>query len=235
MHIPDGFLDPKIAGGLAGLASLVLGYCLSKVKQAVTAVVPEAALAVAGKGLRSISLGSKRALTKFGESLILKMGAVASLVFAAQMFNFPIDSGTSGHLIGGVLAVVILGPFAGALVIAAVLAVQSLFFADGGIIALGANIINMAVFGALASYYIYLGLKKILPEITSLMFTAWLSVVMAAFLCSLEIGASGSVAFGLIIPAMLKTHAVIGLAEALITVALVNLSRQMMPHEEEDQ
>jgi cobalt/nickel transport system permease protein len=234
MHIPDGFLDPKIAGGLAGAAVGVLGYCLSKVKQAITAVVPEAALAVAGNGLKSISIGSKRVLTKFGESLLLKMGAVASLIFAAQMFNFPIDGGTSGHLLGGVLAATILGPFAGSLVIAAVLGVQSLFFADGGLIALGANIINMAFFGAFVSYYILTGLKKIIPETPSIMFAAWLSVVLAALACALEIGFSGTVGLGTAITQMLRIHVVIGLAEALITVALLNLFRKMLPAGEEE-
>jgi len=84
-------------------------------------------------------------------------------IFAAQMFNFPINKGTSGHLIGGVFASVLLGPLEGVVVIAVVLIVQSLFFADGGIMALGANITNMAIFGSFVSYYIYAGLKKIIP------------------------------------------------------------------------
>jgi len=233
MHIPDGFLDPKIAGGLAGLAAMVLGHCFSRVRQAVTAVVPEAALATAGKGVRSILTGSRRVLTEFGQSFILKMGAVASLVFAAQMFNFPINSGTSGHLLGGVLAVVLLGPFAGSLAIAAVLVVQSLFFADGGLLALGANLINMAVFGALISYYIYFGIKKLFPEWLAIMVAAWLSVVLASFICALEIGFSGTIPLGTAIPAMFRVHALIGVAEALITIALLNLFRQTMPAEEE--
>lgn len=233
MHIPDGFLDPKISGGLAGIAAVVLSYCFSKVRQAVTAVVPEAALAAAGKGAQSIMVGSRRVLTKFGQSFILKMGAVASLVFAAQMFNFPINSGTSGHLLGGVLAAVLLGPFAGSLVIAAVLLVQSFFFADGGLLALGANIINMAVFGALISYYIYVSLKKFFPEWLAIMVAAWLSVMMASFICALEIGFSGTIPLGTAISAMVRVHAIIGLAEALITVALFNLFRQVMPAQEE--
>lgn len=235
MHIPDGFLDPKLSGGLAGIAALVLSYCFSRVKQAVTAVVPEAVVATAGRGLQSIGLGAKRALTKFGGNLILKMGMVASLVFAAQMFNFPINNGTSGHLIGGVFSVVLLGPFAGSLALAAVLVVQSLFFSDGGLLALGANIVNMAVFGALLSYYIYAGLKKVLPERLAIMISAWLSVVAAAFICALEISFSGTVAFGAIVPAMFKIHAVIGVAEALITIALLDLFRQMMPVENDPQ
>jgi cobalt/nickel transport system permease protein len=235
MHIPDGFLDPKISSGLAGLAGLVLAHSLSKVKQAATVVVPKAALAVAGKGARSISLGSRRVMTKFGESLLMRTAAIASLIFAAQMFNFPITGGTSGHLIGGVLAVVLVGPFAGTLAIAGVLIVQSLFYADGGLLALGANIINMAVCGALVSYYVYSWLNKTMPEWLSIMITAWLSVVMASLICALEIGFSGTIAFGAVIPAMLKVHALIGLAEAMITLALINLFRPMMPASEEKQ
>ena len=228
MHIPDGFLDPKLSSGLSGLAGLVLAHCLSRVKQAVTAVVPQAALAAAGKGARSISLGSRRVITKFGESLLLRTAAIASLIFAAQMFNFPIAGGTSGHLIGGVLAVVLVGPFAGTLAISAVLVVQSLFYADGGLLALGANIINMAVCGALVSYYLYFWLNKTMPEWLSIMITAWFSVVLAAAVCALEIGFSGTVALGAVLPAMIRVHSIIGLAEALITIALVNFFRPMM-------
>jgi cobalt/nickel transport system permease protein len=234
MHIPDGFLDPKISGGLAGVAGLVLAHCFSKVKQAATAVVPQAALAAAGKGARSIGLGSRRIVTKFGESLLMRTAAVASLIFAAQMFNFPIAGGTSGHLIGGVLAVVLVGPFAGTLAVASVLIVQSLFYADGGLLALGANIMNMAVIGALASYYLYSWLKKSLPEWLSIMITAWASVVLASVLCALEVGFSGTIALGSVLPAMFKVHALIGAAEALITIALVNLFRPLLPAEEKE-
>jgi cobalt/nickel transport system permease protein len=229
MHIPDGFLDPKISSGLAGVAAVVLAHCLSKVKQTATAVVPLAALAVAGKGARSISLGSRRVMTKFGESLLMRTATIASLIFAAQMFNFPIAGGTSGHLIGGVLAVVLVGPFAGTLAIAAVLIVQSLFYADGGLLALGANIINMAVCGALVSYYVYSWLNKTMPEWLSIMITAWFSVVMAAMACALEIGLSGTASLGVALPAMLKVYSLVGLAEALLTIALINLFRQFMP------
>ncbi|MDD5593575.1 MAG: energy-coupling factor ABC transporter permease [Candidatus Margulisbacteria bacterium] len=235
MHIPDGFLDPKVSGGLAGAAAVVLGYCFSKVKQAVTAVVPQVALAAAGKGAHSLAFGSRRVMTKFGESQLMRMAAVASLIFAAQMFNFPIAGGTSGHLIGGVLAVVLLGPFAGALSIAAVLIVQSLFYADGGLMALGANIINMAVFGALISYYVYFWLSKILTEWLSVMIAAWLSVILAALACALEIGLADTIAFSTVVPAMIKVHAVIGIAEALITIALLNLFRQLMPAKDSPQ
>jgi cobalt/nickel transport system permease protein len=231
MHIPDGFLDPKMSAGMVGVAVAVLGYSLAKVKAAVTAVAPRAALAAVGKGVQSVALGGRRVLTKLGEKKIYQMGMVASLVFAAQMFNFPISNGTSGHLIGGVLAAVILGPFAGAIVISVVLAVQSLFFADGGLLALGANIVNMAAIGSLACYYIYYYLKKVAPEWLAIAVAAWSSVVLAALLCSLQIGFSGTIGFGQVIPAMLRVHAVIGIAEALITLAAVHLFRSMAKSE----
>lgn len=233
MHIPDGFLDPKISFGLMGAAVAVLGYCFAKVKAAVTAMVQQPAFAAVGKGIKSLAGGGRRALTKLGEQKIYLMGMVAALIFAAQMFNFPIGQGTSGHLLGGVLAVVLLGPFAGTLVIAVVLGVQSIFFADGGLLALGANIINMAVFGSLVSYYLYAGLRKYLNEQVSIGISAWLSVVLAAFVCSIEVGFSGTIGFGLVIPAMFKVHAVIGIAEALITVVLINVFRKMVPIPEE--
>jgi len=148
MHIPDGFLDPKISTGLLGAALGVLGYCLAQVTKAVTALVPGRVLAAASNALGNVQMGGRRVLTKLGEKKISRMALVAAWVFSAQMFNFPVASGTSGHLIGGVFAAVLLGPFAGAVVISVVLAVQSFFFADGGLMALGANIVNMAVLGS---------------------------------------------------------------------------------------
>ena len=232
MHIPDGFLDPKVSAGMMGAAAVVLGYCLSNVRAAVTAVVPQHALAAAGRGMSNVVGGMRRVLTSDGERAIYKMGMVAALVFAGQMFNFPISGGTSGHLIGGVFASVILGPFAGAIVIAVVLAVQMLFFADGGLIAIGANIINMALCGAIIGYGLYYLLKKMTPDWIAIAVAAWLSVVLASFACALELGFSGTIPFDLVIPAMVKVHMVIGIAEALITLALINIFRGMLKREE---
>jgi cobalt/nickel transport system permease protein len=233
MHIPDGFLDPKLSGGLAGIAALALSYCFARVKQMVTAVVPQAVLATVGKGVGNMVSGMRRVLTAPGERFIYKMGMAASLVFAAQMFNFPVSQGTSGHLIGGVFASVILGPFAGAIVIAVVLAVQSLFFADGGLLALGANIINMALVAALGCYFIYFWLKKIVPEWLAVLTAAWISVLLASFLCALELGFSGTIPFAAVIPAMVKVHSVIGIAEGLITLALIQLFYVMLKEPEQ--
>jgi cobalt/nickel transport system permease protein len=231
MHIPDGFLDPKVSFGLMGAAAAVLAYSVAKVREVVTALVPAEALATVGKGVGSFAGRIRRVLTKEGEQMIYKMGMVAALVFAAQMFNFPISSGTSGHLIGGVFAAVILGPFAGAIVISVVLAIQMLFFADGGLLAIGANIINMAFFGTIVAYYLYFYLKKIIPEWLSIVAAAWASVPLAAFVCALELGFSGTIPFDKVIPAMVNVHLVIGIAEALITLALVNLFRVLTKEE----
>ncbi len=229
MHIPDGFLDPKISYSLMGAAVAVLGYCLAKVREAVTALAPRQALAGVGEGIKSVAGKSRRMLTRFGEQKIYLMGMVAALVFAAQMFNFPIDKGTSGHLVGGVLAVVLLGPFAGTIALAAVVIIQALFFADGGLVALGANVVNMAGLGALVGFYVYAGLKKRLTEWLSIALAAWCSVMLAAAAASLEIGLSGTFALGAVMLAMLRVHALIGAAEALITVALVKAFRKLVP------
>lgn len=228
MHIPDGFLDPRISSGLVGVAAAVLALSAVKVRAAVTALRPVEVLATTAGNL---TRGAKRVLTAAGERTIYQMGMVAALVFAGQMFNFPISQGTSGHLIGGVFAAVILGPAAGALVIAAVLATQMLFFADGGLLAIGANVINMSLFGTIVAYYIYHYLKKTFPEWVAILVAAWAAVPMAAFVCALELGFSGTVPFEVVIPAMIKVHMVIGLAEALITLALVNIFRSMLKGE----
>lgn len=229
MHIPDGFLDPKISTGLMGVAGVALAYSFAKVRAMVTALKPAQALATTAG---NISNGVRRVLTGQGEQTIYKMGMVAALVFAAQMFNFPISDGTSGHLIGGVFAAVILGPWAGAIVIATVLAVQMLFFADGGLLAIGANIVNMSLFGTIVAYYIYYYLKKVVPEWLAILAAAWVAVPLAAFACALQLGLSGTIPYGQVIPAMVNVHMVIGIAEALITLALVMTFRALTRGEE---
>ncbi|MBN2057189.1 MAG: energy-coupling factor ABC transporter permease [Candidatus Saganbacteria bacterium] len=221
MHIPDGFLDPKISYGLIGAAVGALAYALAKVKQAVTELAPQESLAAAGRGIKSLAGKGRRVLSQLGEQKVYQMGMVAALVFAAQMFNFPVDQGTSGHLIGAALATVLLGPFMGLLVVASVVIIQALFFADGGLIAMGANVINMAVIASLVSYYLYAWTKRYLPEWLSVFIAAWFSVMTAALAASLEIAFSGTFALGAVLSAMLTVHAVIGLAEGLITLALV--------------
>ena len=223
MHIPDGFLGLKTSIGLLGAAVGVLGYSFSKVLKAVTVLVPNRVLATAGANVSKVYNSGRLALTKIGNEKIRKMGIVAAWIFAAQMFNFPITNGTSGHLLGGVFAAVLLGPFAGTIVISVVLLAQSVFFADGGVLAIGANIINMGFVGCLLSYYVYNYLKKIVNENVAIATAAWFSVVAAAFACSVEIGMAGKISAGTVTKAMLSVHAIIGIVEAAITLLLLKI------------
>ena len=195
MHIPDGFLDGKTL--------------------ALTGVLSAGGLAVAARQVN-------RTLPR---NRIPLMGLGAAFVFAAQMLNFPVAGGTSGHLLGGVLAGVLLGPGAAAIVIACVLTVQALLFSDGGVLALGANIFNMAFIGAVVGWAIYRAVRKFLPglrgQITAVFFAAWLSTVLAAATCAGELALSGTLPAGVGFPAMLGVHALIGLGEGLITALVI--------------
>lgn len=195
MHIPDGFLDGKTL--------------------ALTGALSAGGLAVAA---RQVS----RTLPR---NKIPLMGLGAAFVFAAQMLNFPVAGGTSGHLLGGVLAGVLLGPGAAAIVIACVLTVQALLFSDGGVLALGANIFNMAFIGAVVGYAIYRSARKFLPglrgRITAIFFAAWLSTVLASVTCAGELALSGMLPPGVVFPAMVSVHALIGIGEGLITSLVI--------------
>jgi cobalt/nickel transport system permease protein len=151
-------------------------------------------------------------------------GLVAAFVFAVQMLNFPVAAGTSGHLLGGVLATVLVGPWVGALCIVLVLVVQALFFADGGVSALGLNIVNMALIGALGGYAVFVLIRGILPKAKAMVVTAaavaaGISVVMASvgFWIEYALGGVGAVSLRTVFAAMVGTHFLIGIGEALIT------------------
>jgi len=231
MHIPNGFLDPKVSTGTAFAAAGVIGYCIAKVRQALSAAVPEAVLARVGNIACNVSEGSKKLISSFAENHLMRMGAVASLIFAAQMFNFPVANGTSGHLLGGILAAIAVGPFSGAIVLSIILTVQSLFFADGGILALGANILNMAVIGTLGSYYIYYFINKIFKNnlgfYAGIFLSAFFSVLTASIACSFEVALSGTIELSKILPAMASVHARIGIAEALITIMAIEILKNV--------
>ena len=195
MHIPDGFLDAKT---LATTGALSVG-----------------GLAVAARQVNRTLPRSKIPL----------MGLSAAFVFAAQMLNFPVAGGTSGHLLGGVLAAVLIGPGAAAIVIACVLIVQALIFSDGGVLALGANILNMSFIGGVCGYAIYRFARRFLPglrgQITSVFFASWLSTVLASMVCAGELSFSGTLAPGVVFPAMVGVHMLIGIGEGLITSLVV--------------
>ncbi|OGW79709.1 MAG: cobalamin biosynthesis protein CbiM [Omnitrophica bacterium RIFCSPLOWO2_12_FULL_44_17] len=154
-----------------------------------------------------------------------RFGAIAALIFAGQMMNFPVLNGTSGHLLGGVLASALLGIPFGILAMTLILAIQSLVFSDGGLTTLGANVLNIAIVGAGIGGWFYSKLSDKQPaqsisQMSSLAFASWLSVVMAAFACSVELAVSGTVAFSTVTAAMIGVQAVIGIAEAVLTVAM---------------
>lgn len=161
--------------------------------------------------------------TKKPEPLLF--AAVSALVFAGQMVNFPVLSGTSGHLLGGVLAAALLGVPFGVLAMALVVTLQCLVFADGGVPVLGANLLNMAVIGAGLGGWIWTRLSAFAPNRNpiTLGLAAWFSVMLASFACSVELAASGTIAFAQVTPAMMAVHALIGLGEAVVTVNLIAL------------
>jgi len=200
MHIPDGFLDSKTAVATGLLAATGLGVAL---RQARRRLPP-----------RRVPL----------------LGLAAAFVFAAQMINFPVAGGTSGHLVGGVLTAVLLGPSAGAIVLSAVLIVQCLMFADGGISALGANIFNMGVVGTVSGWAIYYAVshavKGLFGCVLAATFAAWCSTVLAAVACAGELAASHTVSWTVALPAMAGIHMLIGIGEGLITaLVLVAIAR----------
>jgi cobalt/nickel transport system permease protein len=152
-----------------------------------------------------------------------RFGAVTALIFAGQMMNFPIMDGTSGHLLGGVLAASLLGTPFGVLAIALVVTIQGLVFSDGGVTVLGANIFNMAILGAGAGGMLRAALagrwRGVFGSYAATALAAWASVLLASFAVSAELAADGQIAFFKVLPAMLGTHALTGIGEAAITVA----------------
>ncbi len=166
-----------------------------------------------------LSLAIKRT-EKLDEKAVPLMGIMAAFVFAAQMINFPIAGGTSGHLLGGALAAIVLGPWAGMLVMTAVVGVQGLLLQDGGLLVMGANIFNMGLLTATIGFGLYqLGDKKNRTlKLTLAGIAAWLSVMAGALSASLQLWLSGTARLDIVLPAMLGVHALIGVGETLITV-----------------
>jgi cobalt/nickel transport system permease protein len=199
MHIPDGFLTPQVFVSFWAIAAAGIGYALKKAKQMLK------------------------------EKAVPLMGVAAAFIFAAQMLNFPVIGGTSGHLLGGVLATVLLGPYAGVVVLSLVLIVQCLVFQDGGLTALGANIFNMAFLGTAGAYFIYRFFKKRTGLIISVGVASWFSVVIASCACAIELALSGTTALKIVLPAMVGIHMLIGIGEAIITCLIINFILKIRP------
>lgn len=200
MHIPDGFLDIKTVASTYTAAGAAGAYAVSKTKRIL------------------------------GEEKVPLLGVVAAFVFAAQMVNFPVFSGTSGHLMGGVLSALLVGPWAGFLVMASVLIVQALVFSDGGLTALGANIFNMGFIGTICAYWIYVFLQKIIKnKNVSVFISAWASVFLASLAVAVELSLSGYVSLKLSLVAMGTVHALIGIGEGLITIGIIKSISMVRP------
>ncbi|HSM70519.1 MAG TPA: energy-coupling factor ABC transporter permease, partial [Anaerolineales bacterium] len=177
------------------------------------------------------SVAISRTNKSLGEKQVPLMGVMAAFIFAAQMINFPVIGGTSGHLLGGVLAAIMLGPWAGMLVMTAVIAVQALLFQDGGLLVMGANIMNMGLVTVAIGYGLYRGVSggNRTLKLSVAGVAAWLSVMAGALFTSLELWLSGYAKLQIVIPAMLSIHALIGIGEALITVAALTFILQSRP------
>jgi len=206
MHIPDGFLSPEICALMYVISIAFLVWSWKKVR------------------------------ATYSRSLVPLLAVSSAFVFAAQMINFPIVYGTSGHLVGGTFLSILLGPYAAIMSMTIVLMMQALFFADGGLFTFGANIFNMAVIGGLSFFLVKILTKN--PKrsgrfLATVFAASWLSVVLGALVCGLQIGFSPvfSDAGGITVtlPAMLFWHALIGLGEAAITTTLVSQLHRLQP------
>ncbi|MDR1942752.1 MAG: energy-coupling factor ABC transporter permease [Endomicrobium sp.] len=222
MHIPDGFLNNNFAGGLLAGALGMLGYCLNKILKTITVAVGIIADNVSGANIGSQSFGFSENTGKYFQRLTL----VALWVFAFQMFNIPVKSATSAHLLGGVFAAILAGPFAGFIIMSFVLIIQSLFFSDGGILALGANILNMAFIGSFLSYYVYKAFSNKSRHF-GVFVACFFSVMAASLACLIELGLSRSIAFSTAFKNMMSLHFGVSCLETLITIALLKAFRSV--------
>lgn len=205
LHIPDGFLSWPVSLVCWILAIALIALCLNRVQ------------------------------AQYQEKAVPLMGVCAAFIFAAQMINFPIPGGTSGHLLGGTLAGVLLGPWAGSLVMVVVFIVQAAIFQDGGLTVLGANVTNMGLIGTFGGYYVYRTIRYAIGRDTwagvavGTVVASWLSVFVAAILTALQLALSGTVPLGIALTAMASWHILIGIGEALITLAAVSFIWRTRP------
>ena len=201
MHIPDGFLSLLIS---------VFSWVIT---------------------LFVLTLAVRRGSATFNERLAPLAGVMAAFIFAGQMINFPVAGGTSGHFIGATLVYVVLGPWVGMLAMTAVIVLQALLFQDGGLVVMGANILIMGIVPGFVGYGVFQMVKNqsraVNLGVTAV--AAWFSVMIAALVTALLLGFSGTTSLAVAIPAMLGIHALIGIGEALITVAALSFIMQTRP------
>ena len=193
MHIPDGFLSTIVSIVFWVISVLVLAYALRRT----------------GKDL--------------GERQVPLMGVLAAAIFAGQMLNFSVTGGTSGHLLGAALATVLLGPWPAVIVMTSVVSIQALVFQDGGLLALGANLFNMAIVGVAVAYFVYTSIRRLAPQkswtgMVGGFVAAWSSIFITSLSAALQLAISGTSPANIAVPAMAGIHALIGIGEGLITV-----------------
>lgn len=201
LHIPDGFLSTAVSL-LCWLAAIAL-----------------------------LLLASRRAEAAYDERLIPLAGVLAAFIFAAQMINFPVAGGTSGHLIGATLAFILLGPWLGLLVMTAVIALQALLFQDGGYVVMGANILVMGIVPGFVGYGVYQLVRR-RPHTLKVVGAgvgAWLSIVAASFVTALLLAFSSTASLAFVAPLMVGVHMLIGIGEALVTAAALTYVTQSRP------
>src|SRR5260370_22901223 len=184
MHIPDGFLSTPVWAGMDAVSVSAVVVAVRRVERTLDA------------------------------AQVPLMGMTAAFIFAAQMINFPVAGGTSGHLLGGLLAALLLGPAPAVVVMTTVFAAQCLLYQDGGLTALGANTFNMGIIGSVGGYGIYWALCRLrLGERAAVAAASWLSVMLGAAAASVELGRAGAVPFRVVLPGDLGVHALIGIGE----------------------
>jgi len=206
VHILDGYIDPATAVVMFGVSIFFLIWAWKKVK------------------------------ADYPQSFVALLSISSAFIFAAQMLNFPIILGTSGHLVGATFLAILLGPYAAMLSMTIILMMQAFFFADGGLIAFGANVFNMAIIGALSFFVVKLLTRnsKSPKRFASSVFVAsWLSVIVTSLAAAIEMGFSPAYAAGggiaVTIPLMLFYHVFIGLGEGAITTTLVMSLQRWQP------
>ena len=196
MHIPDGFLSTATVATTYAVSAGAIAYSL------------------------------RQSNRKLEERHVPLLGMMGAFIFAAQMINFPVAGGTSGHLVGAALAAILLGPWAAALVMSSVIIVQSLIFQDGGLLTMGANIFNMGIVASFAGYYLYYGTVWLFGEghrsrVAGSLIAAWVSVLLASVFTAIELAVSGTVPWRVALPAMAGVHVLIGIGEGAITTAVL--------------
>ena len=204
MHIPDGFLSAAVSILLWGISALVIAFALRRVNR------------------------------DLGERQVPMLGVLAAAIFAGQMLNFTVAGGTSGHLMGTALATILIGPWAAVLVMTTVVGVQALIFQDGGLLALGANIFNLAIVGAAVSYFVFQTFTRLAGGkrwsiFVSGFLAAWASIFIASLAVGLQLALSGTSPANIAVPAMAAIHALIGVGEGLVTVGVLAFIQASRP------